>query len=122
MGLDVLYKIIQKNPLEANRVIVVLDGRPITISEAIQILQSGGPLAQRLSEELARIGMDPPTIPEEWWNIAYYRYLQKPENYTVFYRGRMWTKQEILREIANRTEIGADFVRMEMEYMQYLMR
>ena len=122
MGLEQLTKIVQKNPLEVNRVIVVVDGKPITVGEAIDIIKSGSPLASKVLEELRKIGIDPPGIPEEWWNIAYYRYLQKPANYVVWFRGRKWTRDDILREIKNRTEIGEIFVKMEMEYLQELMK
>jgi len=122
MTLESLLKILKKNPLEATRVIAVIDGKPITLAEAIDILRKGGALAERLLEELRKIGIDPPAIPEEWWEIAYQRYAQKPPTFVIYYKGRKWTRDDILREIANRTPIGEEFVKMEMEYLQELMK
>jgi len=125
MGLDTLQRLIQRNPLEANRVIVVVDGRPYTVAEVINLLQCPAcpaDLKQKILNALASIGMDPPEIPEQWWSLAYARYAQKPETFVVFYRGRKWTKQDILREIANRTDIGKEFVLMELGYLQELMK
>ena len=122
MSLEKLTRILKKNPLEANRVIAVIDGRPITLAEAIEILSAGGPLAERLSEYLRRVGIDPPEIPEEWWELAYQRYAQKPRTFVIWYRGRKWTRDDILREIKNRTPIGLEFVLMEIQYLYELMK
>jgi len=125
MGLDALQRLIKKNPLEANRVITVVDGTPYTVTEAINLLQCSTcseDLKQKILSALNSIGVDPPDIPDQWWELAYARYEQKPDNFVIFYRGRMWTKQDILREIANRTSIGEEFVLMELGYLQKLMQ
>jgi len=122
MSLEKLYRILQRNPLEANRVIAVFKGRPVTLREAISILERGGKEAEELQAYLVRLGIDPEEVPEEWWELAYQRYLQKPENYVLFYKGRKWTKKDILEEIKKRSPIGKEFVLMELEYLQELMK
>jgi len=121
MGLRKLEEIARKNPYELDNPICVVDGRVITLREAIEILRAGGDLARKVEEKLKELGLDPPqfVISEDAWRLAYERWKRKPEVRIVF-RGRIWTKEDILREIRNRTEVGAYFVMLELGYLKSL--
>ena len=121
MTLEKLLKL-ARIPGELDNVICIFKGRPLTLREAIEILQAGGKEAEELQALLKKLGLDPKIeIPEEWWEIAYERWKRKPK-VRIFFQGKLWTKDEILKEMEKRSEIGAYFVLLELGYLRELLK
>lgn len=122
MGLEKLYEIYKTKPWMRDEVIAVFKGKGITLEEAIRILESGGPEAEELKQVLIKLGYDPVyQLTEEQWELALARWLAKKRvlpYYKEYYKGRLWTIDEIIREIRNRTPIGAEFATRELRFLE----
>ncbi len=123
MTLGKLLEFARKNPLELDNPICVVNNKPITLREAIKILQTNSEIAYYVKKSLEKLGLDPPKIElsNEAWELALARWEKKPDNFAIDYNGRLWTKKEIIEQIKKRTPIGANFALLELEYLKYML-
>lgn len=61
-------------------------------------------------------------ITEEEWQLALARAKALPPTIRIAILDKVFSRDELIREIQNRTRYGEQFVLMQMEYLQYLIK
>lgn len=120
--LERLKKIVQNLPSMSNSIIAEIDGKYITIGEAIQILENkNSPEYDKLLNFLEKAGFDPEIhLSDEQWKLAYLRWLEMPDNTHIFIDGKDLSKKEILENIKNRTKLGLKLALIQLDFLDYL--
>ena len=93
-----------------DEIIAYYKGRAITVREAIDLARRDPEFANYLK----RIGVDPSSLTEEQWQLALMKWRMKPRYLKYYFKGRVYTVDEIIREIEMRTPVGEYFAKMEL--------
>jgi hypothetical protein len=116
-----LERLIAKYPAFADVVMFRVDGRPLSVAEALGLLRLGL-RADQISAQLARLTAG---VEEEPWDLAeeYYRRLaeHRPEERVGTFKHGILTHREIYEHVRRRDEIGREFVRIYAGLLRHVM-
>ena len=107
-----IKELLEKYPSLSNVPVAIIGGKPVTLKELAEMKEVGNEEAEKVLEKL---GMDPGS--DELKELAK---RSVPEGVRVYILGKSLTREELLKNIEEETEVGREFIEMYRRLLRRL--